>query len=423
LAFLLALKANIEPKANTMPLTELAIRRARPIDERTVKLSDGGGLQLWITPSGARLWNLAYRFTGKQRKLAIGPYPRVSLKEARRRREEAKRQLEAGIDPCQHKRLAKLAATTENAATFEALAAEYLAKKCKEGKASATIGKLEWLFGIANRMLGPRPISSITAPEILQVLRGVEAREKLESAKRLRALIGSVFRYAVATGRATDDPTAALRGALASPVVRHRAAIVEPTAFGALLRAIDGYQGMPEVRAGLQLLALTFARPGELRAACWAEFDLDKAVWTIPANRMKMRRPHRVPLAPQTEEVLARLRKITGDAPLILPGARVRNRPLSENTLNAALRRLGYSKDEMTSHGFRAAASSMLNECGRWNPDAIEAQLAHLEGNAVRRAYARAEFWDERVRMMNWWADRLHQLRRGAEVIPIAAAG
>jgi integrase len=406
-----------------MPLTDAAIRGQRPIASRTVKLSDGGGLQLWITPSGARLWNLAYRFAGKQRKLAIGPYPRVTLKNARSRRDEAKRQLEAGIDPSQQKRLAKLAAATENANTFEALAAEYLAKKRKEGKASATLGKLEWLFGIANRTLGPRPITGITAPEILQALRGLEAREKLESAKRLRAVIGSVFRYAVATGRATDDPTAALRGALASPVVRHRAAIVAPAAFGGLLRTIDDYQGMPEVRAGLQLLALTFVRPGELRAAKWAEFDLDKAVWTIPAERAKMRRPHCVPLSRQTIAVLTRLRKITGHASLILPGARGRNRPLSENTLNSALRRLGYTKEEMTSHGFRAAASSILNECGKWNPDAIEAQLAHVEGNAVRRAYARSEFWDERVKMMDWWADKLDQLRRGADIIPITAAG
>ena len=418
---MLALKANSKGKAN-VALTDVAIRGARPIDGRTIKLSDGGGLQLWVTPSGARLWNLAYRFAGKQRKLAIGPYPRITLKDARGQREEAKRQLAAGIDPSQHKRLAKLATTTEKVNTFEALAAEYLAKKRTEGKASATLGKLQWLFGIANRTLGPRPIRGIAAPEILQVLRGVEAREKLESAKRLRAVIGSVFRYAVATGRAATDPTAALRGALASPVVRHRAAIVAPAAFGELLRAIDGYQGMPEVRAGLQLLALTFVRPGELRAATWAEFDLDNAVWTIPGDRAKMRRPHRVPLSRQTIEVLTRIRTITGHAPLILPGARARNRPLSENTLNAALRRLGYTKDEMTSHGFRAAASSILNECGKWNPDAIEAQLAHVEGNAVRRAYARAEFWDERVKMMDWWADKLDQLRRGADVIPIAAA-
>jgi integrase len=406
-----------------MGLTDKTIRAVRPVESRTIKLSDGGGLQLWVTPAGARLWNLAYRFAGKQRKLAIGPYPRITLKDARGRREDAKRQLGAGIDPSQQKRLAKLSATADQANTFKTLADEYVEKKSKEGKAARTISKLEWLLGIANPTLGPRPISGISAPEILHVLRGVEAREKLESAKRLRAVIGAVFRYAMATGRASVDPTTALRGALTAPVVRHRAAIVAPTPFGGLLRAIDGYEGMPEVRIALQLLALTFVRPGELRGARWPEFDLDKAVWTIPAERAKMRRPHRVPLSGQSIEALNRLRAITGTGSLILPGARSRNRPLSDNTLNAALRRLGYAGDEMTSHGFRATASSMLNESGKWNADAIEAQLAHLEGNAVRRAYARAEFWDERVKMMGWWANRLDHLRRGAKVIPIAAAG
>jgi integrase len=390
-----------------MPLTDRQIQTLRPTAGQVAKLSDGGGLQLWVTASGAKLWNLAYRFAGKQRKLAIGPYPTIPLKEARARREEAKRQLGAGLDPSQQKRLAKLAKTADQANTFEALAAEYLERKRGEGKADATLSKLEWLIGIAKQTLGPRPITEITAPEVLQAVRAVEARERRESAKRLRAVIGSIFRYAVATGRAASDPTAALKGALMSPIVRHRAAIVDPAGLGGLLRAIGGHNGMPEVRVGLQLLALTFVRPGELRGARWAEIDFAKAVWTIPATRMKMRHPHRVPLARQTMNVLKNLRAITGDAELILPGMRGRGRPLSENTLNASLRRLGYAKHEMTAHGFRAAASSILNESGQWNADAIEAQLAHVEGNSVRRAYARAEYWDERVRMMQWWADRL----------------
>jgi integrase len=253
------------------------------------------------------------------------------------------------------------------------------------------------------------------------VLRAVEARDRLETARRLRSVIGSAFRFAVATGRASNDPTGALRGALIAPIVRHRAAIIEPAALGELLRALDGHNGMPEVRGALQLLALTFVRPGELRRAQWAEIDLDKAVWIIPSERMKMRRPHRIPLAPQTIDVLKILRAVAGESELIVPGARGRGRPLSENTLNAALRRLGYTKDEMTAHGFRAAASSILNECGLWNPDAIEAQLAHIEGNAVRRAYARAEFWDERVKMMQWWADRLDALRSGSSSPTIAS--
>ncbi len=405
-----------------MPLTDKQIKALRPVEGRVAKHSDGGGLQLWVTPSGTKLWNLAYRFAGKQRKLAIGPYPTIPLKEARARRDQAKRQLDVGLDPSQQKRLAMLTATAQQANTFEALAGEFLDKKRGEGKADTTLSKLEWLIGIAKPTLGSRPITEIAAPEVLQVLRGVEARERRESAKRLRAVIGSIFRYAIATGRASNDPTAALKGALMAPIVRHRAAIVDPAGLGELLRAIDGHNGMPEVRGGLQLLALTFVRPGELRGAQWTEIDFDKAVWTIPGARMKMRRPHRIPLARQTVVGLKNLRSITGQAELILPGMRGRGRPLSENTLNAALRRLGYAKDEMTAHGFRAAASSILNESGLWNPDAIEAQLAHIEGNAVRRAYARAEFWDERVKMMQWWADRLDELRRGGEVIPLLTA-
>jgi len=404
-----------------MPLTDRQIQNLRPVAEKTLKLSDGGGLQLWLTPSGGKLWNFAYRFHGRQRKLAIGPYPAIALKDARARRDEAKRQLSDGLDPSQQKRLAKLAKAAGQANTFEAIAAEFVDKKRGEARAEATIGKLEWLARLAKPALGPRPITEITAPEVLRVLKGVEARDRRETAKRLRAVIGAIFRYAVATGRASSDPTAALKGALMAPVVRHRAAIVDPAELGALLRAIDGHNGTPEVRYGLQLLALTFVRPGELRRATWGEVDFAGAVWTIPAERTKMRRPHRVPLARQTLAVLLNAQAISGEAELIIPGMRGRGGSLSENTFNAALRRLGYAKDEMTAHGFRAAASSILNESGLWNPDAIEAQLAHVEGNAVRRAYARGEFWDERVGMMQWWADRLDEMRRGGEVVPLTA--
>ena len=243
----------------------------------------------------------------------------------------------------------------------------------------------------------------------------------METASRLRAVIGEVFRYAIATGRAENDPTFALRGALTTPTTKHRAAIVEAVQFGALLRAIDDYEGTPEAVSALQLLALTFVRPGELRKAVWSEFDLEVGLWIIPAERMKMKRAHRVPLAPQTIAVLRRLQSITGQGSLLFPSVRSSERCMSENTLNAALRRLGYGKDEMTGHGFRAAASSMLNECGKWNPDAIEAQLAHIENNSIRRAYARADYWDERVAMMAFWADRLDAMRRGAEVVPLRA--
>ncbi len=397
-----------------MPLTDSAIRVAKPASDRSTKLSDGGGLQLWLQPSGVKLWNLAYRFDGKQRKLAIGPYPRVGLKEARERREEAKRLLASGLDPSQQKQVAKATRATLQANTFAMIADELLEKKRREGKTAATMHKLDWLIGLLRPSLGPRPISEIAAPEILAALRTVEMRGKLETASRLRAVAGEVFRYAVATGRATGDPTGALRGALTTPTVRHRAAIIDPTKLGELLCAIDGYYGAPEVRFALQMLALTFTRPGELRQAEWKEFDFENAVWIIPGPRMKMRRPHRVPLAPQTIALLQSLKELTGHRNLVFPGARSPEKPLSDNTFNAALRRLGFTKDEMTSHGFRAAASSILNETGMWNADAIEVQLAHVENNAVRRAYARAEYWEERVRMMTYWADRLDAMRAGA---------
>ena len=402
-------------------LTDSAIRAAKPKTGQTVKLSDGGGLQLWIQPSGSKLWNLAYRFAGRQRKLAIGSYPGVGLKEARAKREEAKKLLASGFDPSQQKRLVKLASESQKADTFEAISREVLEKKRREGKSETTVSKAEWLFDLATPALGSRPIAEITAPEVLAVLRQVETRGRLETARRLRAIIGQAFRFAVATGRALNDPTGALRGALTAPVVQHRAAIVEPVPFGALLRAIDGYDGTLEVRSALQLLALTFTRPGELRLATWKEFELDAGIWIIPANRMKMRRPHRVPLSPQAIAILKELRTLTGQYELLFPGVRSPSRPLSENTLNAALRRLGYAKDDMSSHGFRAAASSLLNECGKWNADAIEAQLAHVEANAVRKAYARAEYWAERVEMMAYWADRLDELRRGGIVVPLRA--
>ena len=402
-------------------LTDSAIRAAKSKTGQTVKLSDGGGLQLWVQPSGSKLWNLAYRFAGKQRKLAIGSYPGIGLKEARAKREEAKKLLTSGFDPSQQKRLVKLTSESQKADTFEAISREVLEKKRREGKSETTVSKAAWLFDLATPALGPRPIAEITAPEVLAVLRQVETGGRLETARRLRAIIGQAFRFAVATGRAMNDPTSALRGALTAPVVQHRAAIVEPVPFGALLRAIDGYDGTLVVRSALQLLALTFTRPGELRLATWKEFDLDAGVWTIPANRMKMRRPHRVPLAPQTIAILEELRTLTGQYELLFPGVRSPSRPLSENTLNAALRRLGYAKDDMSSHGFRAAASSLLNECGKWNADAIEAQLAHVESNAVRKAYARAEYWAERVEMMAYWADRLDELRRGGIVVHLRA--
>jgi len=397
-----------------MALTDTAIRGAKSQTGRTIKLSDGGGLQLWVTASGSKLWTVAYRFNGKQLKLSLGLYPTVGLKDARAQREAAKRLLASGIDPGQQKKTAALTKANAEANTFDAIAAELLDKKRREAKADRTLGKLEWLLSLASPTIGSRPIAGITAPEVLCVLRAVEARGRHETAKRLRATVGQVFRYAVATGRAEADPTGALKGALIAPTVQHRAALIEPKAFGGVLRAIAAYEGAPETRAALELAALTFVRPGELRAAEWAEFDLDAAVWSIPSEKMKMKRPHRVPLAPRAVAILGELRTITGHRKFLFPSVRSGTRCMSENTINAALRRMGFAKDEMTGHGFRAVASTLLNESGKWNADAIEAQLAHVDNDAVRRAYHRADYWNQRVGMMSFWADYLDELRDGA---------
>jgi integrase len=401
-------RASKEDKA--MPLSDARCRSAQP-GSKLQKLTDGGGLQLWLQPTGAKLWRFAYRFGGKQKLLAIGVYPTIPLARARQVREDARRLLADGLDPSVEKK--RKAEAQAGAPTFHGIADEYIAKLRREKRSEATIAKIEWLLSFANAAFGDEPIGQIAAPAILKVLQSLEARGRYESARRLRSTTGSVFRYAIATARAETDPTYALQGALAHVKSSPRAAITDPQRFGALLRAIDAFEGQPSTRIGLQLLALLFPRPGELRLAQWPEFDLQRALWTIPASRMKMRRPHRMPLPCQALELLSALRLIS-NGNFLFPGVRSPSRPISDGTLNAALRRLGYTKDEATGHGFRATASSLLNESGKWHPDAIERQLAHIEGNSVRAAYARGEHWDERVSMIQWWADYLDQLRTPA---------
>jgi integrase len=403
-----------------MPLNDLAIKRAKS-GAKIIKLSDGGGLQLWITPDGAKRWRMAYRFGGAQKTLAIGVYPDIGLKDAREAREAARQTLARGQDVSQVKREAKAAKAEAGGNTFAAIAAELTEKKQRDGKAFTTLKKFAWFMSFAFPALGARPIREISARDVLAVLKEVESRGVHETARKLRTAIGDVFRYAIATARAENDPTTALRGALVTPTVTPRAAIVAPKAFGGLLRAIEDYKGAPETIAALELLALTFVRPGELRAAEWTEFDLESATWEIPAGRMKMRRPHRVPLAPRAVAIIKQLRRLAGHDKFLFPSVRSSARCMSENTLNAALRRMGFKNEDMTSHGFRASASSMLNESGLWNADAVERQLAHVDPDSVRRAYARADYWDERVRMMAWWADRCEELRRGGIVVPFRA--
>ena len=393
-------------------LTDRAIRAAKP-GAKLRKLSDGGALQLWIDPRGYRFWRFAYRFHGKQKVLALGSYPNVSLAEARKTRDAAKELVKNDKDPSTERRLERITKRVAAANTFKAIADELFVRKRAEGKADRTLEKTIWLLNIASADLGKRPIAEISAAEILSVLRAVERRGKLESARRLRATIGQVFRFAIATARAANDPTIALRGALLPPNVKHRAAILDPVALGGFLRAVDGFDGQPETKAALQLLPLVFTRPGELTRAEWAEFDFDNAVWRIPARNDKMRRGFDVPLAQQALTILRELHGITGHRRLVFPGVRSPERPISENTLNAAMRRLGYGADEVVAHGFRSSASTLLNESGLWSKDAIEKSLGHIEKDSVRRAYNRGLYWDERVRMAQWWADHLDELKQG----------
>jgi integrase len=389
-----------------MPLTDTAIRNAKPRD-RAYKVFDTGGLYVQITPSGSRLWRMKYRYRGREKLLSFGSYPLVNLKLAREKRDEARLLLLDDLDPSEEKKLARLEKDRERAVTFGSVADEYLDKLEREDRAPATMKKLRWLVSQAVPDLGDRPIRQVEAPDVLRVLRRIEANGTYETTRRLRSTIGSVFRYAVATGRASHDPTEALKGALVRPKVKSRAALIDRMSLGEFLNRLDGFTGQPTTRIGLHLLALLAPRPGELRQARWEEFDLEDAVWRVPAERMKMRRPHRVPLPPQAVELIKELHRFSGSSEYLLPSSRSWHKPMSENTFNAAIRRLGYSSQELSAHGFRASFSTFANESGLWNSDAIERALAHVETNDVRRAYLRGEHWDERVRMAAWWADLL----------------
>lgn len=391
-------------------LSDMAVRSAKG-RERDYKLSDGGGLHLLVKPSGSRLWRLAYRFAGKQKSLSIGPYPTVGLADARTEREKAKRTLKEGLDPSRKKRLDKIEAHTKTNNTFKLVAEELIVRYQAEGAAERTIDKTRWLLELAYPSLGGLPISEITAADIYRVLRRIEKSGRLESARRLRSVVGRVFRYAIVTARATQDPSITLIGATLAPKITHHAAIFEPKKLGELMRAIRGYDGNQSTRVAMQLMALTFPRSEELRYAEVDQFDLgEAALWSIPAARTKMGRPHLVPLARQTIDLLRPLLEDRNPRhKLLFPSVRSWLRPISENTVNAALRRMGYSSDEMTGHGFRRTASTALNEHG-FDSDHIERQLAHKDMNRIREAYNAAEFLDQRREMMQWWADRLDLL-------------
>jgi len=397
-----------------MALTVVQVKNAKP-KEKAYKLADERGLYLLVNPNGSKLWKLKYRFAGIEKKLSLGSFPDVTLADVRNKREDARKQLTNNIDPGvlknSIKRSKKLAA--EN--SFEAIAREWHAKFTPKWTKEHCERMLIRLEQNIFPWIGRRPIVEVTTPELLSTLRRIESRNAFETAHRILQICGQVFRYAIATGRAERDLSADLRGALAPIRKKYHASITDPVEVGKLLLAISHYQGFFATKCALQLAPLFFVRPGELRRAEWSEFDFDKAEWRIPAEKMKMRETHIVPLCTQAITILQELRAFTGDGKYVFPSIRSSKRPMSENTVLGALRRLGYTKDEMTGHGFRSMASTLLNEQG-WNRDAIERQLAHGERNNIRAAYNYAEYLPERRKMMQHWGDYLDELTNNSNI-------
>jgi integrase len=408
-----------------MSLTDTAIRSAKPREPLQARRRRGG-LDLLVTPAGGRLWRMKYRSDGVERKLSFGKYPDVTLAAARKARDAARALASAGGDPAAAKRRERVVRKLAVGTTFGAVALEYIEKAENEGRSPATIAKLHWAREWLAPAIGRRPVDQIEPHELLSVLKAQEAKGRLETARRTRAFASRVFRYAVATARAKSDPAALLLGAIATPRPKHLAAIIDTRRAGDLLRAIASYSGNPLTRLALTLSAYVFVRPGELRRAEWLEIDTDAAVWRIPPERMKKRREHVVPLSRQSLAILVQARTLSGGGRFVFPALGKPNKPLgkpnkpmSENAANAALRRMGFSADEMSVHGFRAMATTLLNESGKWSPDAIERALSHQDGDKVRAAYHRGAHWNERVMMAQWWSDHLDALRDGTEIIPL----
>lgn len=393
-----------------MPLTDTAIRNSK-FQGKQYKLTDEKGMYLLVNRTG-KYFRLDYRFASKRKTLALGVYPSVKLVEAREKRDEAKRMIANGVDPGQARKLQKSIQIEQAENSFEAVAREWhgiYSSNWADSHANKIIRRFElYLFP----WLGSRPVAAITPPELLAVLRKIESKGIRETAHRAQQTCGQVFRYAIATGRAERDPSADLRGALTPAKHERMSTITEPKKIGELLRAIDGYEGTPVAKSALKLAPLVFVRPGELRHAEWSEIDLDSAEWRIPAEKMKMKDPHIVPLSSQAVEVLSEILPITGKGRYVFPSVRTDTRPMSENTVLAALRRMGFAKEEMSGHGFRAMASTVLHEQG-WSSDVIERQLAHAERNSIKAAYNHAQHLPERRKMMQTWADYLEKLKGG----------
>jgi integrase len=399
-----------------MALTDTFIRTAKPSDKPR-KLADEKGLFLLISANGGKWWRLKYRFGGKEKLLSLGTYPEVGLKLARDRRDEARKLLAAGADPGEQRKAEKQAKAEAGSNTFEVLGHEWMATRGKEWTESYAFKVSSSLKRHAFPGIGAKPIAEITAPELLALLRAIENRGTVDMAHRISQHCSAIFRFAISTGRAVTDPVISLRGALSTVRQEHYAALTDPADFAELLRSIETYRGEATTKAAMQLLALTFQRTKEVRFAEWSQINLDEALWRIPAEIMKMREAHIVPLSRQAVAVLKGLQPLTGEGRLVFPSAISRERPISENTVIYALARMGY-KGRMTGHGFRSAASTLLNEQG-YRHDVIERQLAHAEHNSVRAAYNRAEYLPERKKMMQEWADYIDKLKAGADVIPL----
>jgi len=392
-----------------MALSDVRLRALKPRN-KAYKVPDADGLYLEVRTSGAKLWRFRFCHFGKESRISLGSYPEIGLASARRKRDEARQQLAEGLDPAAERRREKLTAAFKAANNFGDVAKEYIEKMVADGRAETTTVKANWLLAQL-KPIAAMPVADIKPIEVLAALKKLEAHGKRETARRCRSFASRVFRYAVATGRGEVDPTSVLRGALVTPKVTHHAAILDPAGVGELLRSIDTYTGNAITRIACQIAPHVMMRPGELRQALWTEIDMTAAIWTVPPERMKMRRPHAVPLSRQVLAYLEDLLGLTGPEGFVFPAFHTSKRPMSENTINQAFRRMGYATGEVTAHGLRTTASSLLNESGKWSPDAIERSLAHADPNAVRGIYNRGRYWDERVAMHQWWSDYLDALR------------
>jgi integrase len=393
-----------------MSLSSLAAQNAKP-RESFYLLTDGNGLHLLVKPNGSKLWRLRYRFGGKQNMLSLGSFPEISLADARTKRDDARKLLANGIDPSRQKKLDRIAAQSAAKNTFGAIAEEHLQNLRESGTAESTMTKNRWyLLDLASPLVD-LPITEITSAEILSLLKKIEKSGRRETARKVRGAIGSVFRLAITTLRATNDPTFPLRRALLKPNVQHRPAITDETKLGALMASIDEYDGWPTIRAALQLTALTMTRPGEIRFMRRSEIVWPKAMWRIPAERMKMRRPHDVPLPTQALAIIRDIWPLSEGHELVLPSIRSPLKALSETAMNSALRRMGYTKEEVCSHGFRSSASTILNERG-YDSDVVEAALAHQDEDEVRATYNRAKYWPQRIKLLQDWADLMDEFKK-----------